>query len=158
MSDDPKTKFLRKEGLITPKPERVTHSLFQTHEFFDPLDLPQVRYEMLRAARVEHATVSDACRLFGFSREYFYRLERDFMARGYVGLLGSSRGRRPLIALNQDLVNFIIHRKMTEPNLTGEDLRKELKTTYQVECSRRTVERIIEKLELGKKGARTSSS
>lgn len=158
MSDDPKTKFLRKEGLINPKPERVTHSLFQTHEFFDPLDLPQVRYEMLRAARVEHATVSDACRLFGFSREYFYRLERDFMARGYVGLLGSSRGRRPLIALNQDLVNFIIHRKMTEPNLTGEDLRKELKTTYQVECSRRTVERIIEKLELGKKGGRTSSS
>lgn len=158
MSDDPKTKFLRKEGLINPKPERVTHSLFQTHEFFDPLDLPQVRYEMLRAARVEHATVSDAGRLFGFSREYFYRLERDFMARGYVGLLGSSRGRRPLIALNQDLVNFIIHRKMTEPNLTGEDLRKELKTTYQVECSRRTVERIIEKLELGKKGGRTSSS
>jgi transposase len=158
MSDDPKTKFLRKEGLINPKPERVTHSLFQTHEFFDPLDLPQVRYEMLRAARVEQATVSDACRLFGFSREYFYRLERDFMARGYVGLLGSSRGRRPLIALNQDLVNFIIHRKMTEPNLTGEDLRKELKTTYQIECSRRTVERIIEKLELGKKGARTSSS
>jgi transposase len=158
MSDDPKTKFLRKEALINPKPERVTHSLFQTHEFFDPLDLPQVRYEMLRAARVEQATVSDACRLFGFSREYFYRLERDFMARGYVGLLGSSRGRRPLIALNQDLVNFIIHRKMTEPNLTGEDLRKELKTTYQIECSRRTVERIIEKLELGKKGARTSSS
>jgi transposase len=158
MSDDPKTKFLRKEGLINPKPERVTHSLFQTHDFFDPLDLPQVRYEMLRAARVEHATVIDTCRLFGFSREYFYRLERDFMARGYVGLLGSSRGRRPLIALNQDLVNYIIHRKMTEPNLTGEDLRKELKTTYQVECSRRTVERILEKLELGKKGARTSSS
>jgi hypothetical protein len=158
MSDDPKTTFLRKEGLINPKPERVTHSLFQTHDFFDPLDLPQVRYEMLRAARVEHATVIDTCRLFGFSREYFYRLERDFMARGYVGLLGSSRGRRPLIALNQDLVNYIIHRKMTEPNLTGEDLRKELKTTYQIECSRRTVERIIEKLELGKKGARTSSS
>jgi hypothetical protein len=79
------------------------------------------------------------------------------MSRGYVSLLGSFRGRRPLIALNQELVNFIIHRKMTTPNLTGEDLRNELKTVYQVECSRRTVERIIRKLELGKKGSRTSS-
>jgi len=158
MSDDPKTKFLQKEGLINPKPERVIHSMFQTYPFFDPLDLPQVRYEMLRIARVDQAPVTEACRLFGFSREYFYRLEREFMSRGYAGLLGSFRGRRPLIALNQELVNFVIHRKMTDPNLTGEDLRKELKTAYQVECSRRTVERIIEKLELGKRGVRTSSS
>lgn len=158
MSDDNKTTFLRKEGLINPKPERVIHSLFQSNEFFDPIDLPQVRYEMLRIARVEMAFVTEACRLFGFSREYFYRLEREFMSRGYAGLLGSLRGRRPLIALNQELVNFIIHRKMTEPKLTGEDLRKELKATYQVQCSRRTVERIVEKLELGKRGSRTSSS
>lgn len=158
MSDDTKNEFLRKEGLLNPKPERITHSLFQDNEFFDPLDLPQVRYEMLRIARVQQVSVSEACRLFGFSREYFYRLEREFMSRGYASLLGSLRGRRPLIALNQEIVNFIIHRKMTEPKLTGEDLRKELKSTCQVQCSRRTVERIIEKLELGKRGARTSSS
>jgi len=33
------------------------------------------------------------------------------MSRGYVSLLGSLRGRRPLIALNQEIVNFIVHRK-----------------------------------------------
>jgi len=156
MSDDDKTKFLRQEGLLNPKPQRVINSLFQANEFFDPLDLPQVRYEMLRIARVEQAPVTEACRLFGFSREYFYRLEREFMSRGYASLLGSFRGRRPLIALNQEIVNFIIHRKITEPKLTGEDLRKQLKSTYQVQCSRRTVERIVEKLELGKRGVRTS--
>jgi hypothetical protein len=41
---------------------------------------------------------------------------------------------------------------MGEPNLTGEDLRNESKTIYQVDCSRRTVERIIKKLEIGKRG------
>jgi transposase len=158
MNSNDKINFLQKEGLLNPKPERVRHSLFQANDFFDPLDLPQVRYEMLRMARVDHAPVSEACKQFGFSREYFYRLERDFLLRGYVSLLGSFRGRRPLIALNQEIVNFIIHRKMTTPNLTGEDIHKELKTTYQVECSRRTVERIIKKLELGKKGLHTSSS
>jgi transposase len=153
---DTKADFLRRESLLNPKPERVVHPLFRERDFFDPLDLPQVRYEMLRLARVEDAAVKEACQLFGFSREYFYQLERDFMARGYAALLGSTRGRRPLIALNQEIVNFIVHRKMAEPHLTGEDLRNELQATYQVECSRRTVERVLERLDVGKKGLRTS--
>lgn len=147
-----KAEFLKKEGVLNPKPERVLHPLFQSQAFFDPRDLPQVRYEMLRSARAEQLTVTEACKLFGFSREYFYRLERVFMSSGFTGLLGSTRGRRPLVALNQEIVNFIIHRKISEPSLTGEDLRKELKNIYQVDCSRRTVERVIEKLQLGKKG------
>ena len=75
-----KKKFLEQEGLINPKPERVSHPLFETLNFFDPLDLPQVRYEMIRAARVGNISVLEACKLFGFSREYFYKLERSFMA------------------------------------------------------------------------------
>jgi len=77
---DTKKKFLEQEGLINPKPERVSHPLFETLNFFDPLDLPQIRYEMIRAASVENISVSQACKLFGFSREYFYKLERSFMA------------------------------------------------------------------------------
>ena len=150
-----KKKFLEKEGLLNPKPERVSHPLFQALEFFDRLDLPQVRYEMIRAARVESVTVAEACRLFGFSREYFYKLERTFMARGYVGLLGSSMGRRPIITLNQEIVNFIAHRKLEEPKLSGEDIRQQIRHRYKVDCSRRTVERIVEKLGLGKRGHRS---
>ena len=149
-----KRNFLEQEGLLNPKPERVSYLLFEKFEFFDPLDLPQVRYEMIRTARVENISVSEACKLFGFSREYFYKLERAFMARGYVALLGSTMGRRPLIALNQEVVNFIVHRKLEEPKLSGEELRKEIRKLYSVECSRRTVERIVERLGLTKKGLR----
>ena len=87
-----KKKFLQQEGLLNPKPERVSHPLFETLGFFDPFDLPQVRYEMIRTARVEKISVAETCNLFGFSREYFYKLERTFMARRYVALLGSTRG------------------------------------------------------------------
>ena len=149
---DTKKKFLEQEGLLNPKPERISHPLFKTLDFFDPFDLPQVRYEMIRAARVEKITVAQACKLFGFSREYFYKLERTFIARGYVALLGSTMGRRPIIALNQELVNFIIHRKIAKPQLSGENLRQEIQRLYNVDCSRRTVERIVEKLRLPKKG------
>ena len=151
-----KKKFLEQEGLLNPKPERVSHPLFKTLDFFDPLDLPQVRYEMIRAARVEKNTVAEACKLFGFSREYFYKLERTFMARGYVALVGSTMGRRPIIALNQEIVNFIVHRKIDENQLSGENLRQEIKRQYNVDCSRRTVERIVEKLGLPKRGLRSS--
>jgi hypothetical protein len=149
---DTKKQFLQKEGLINPKPERVCYKHFESNDFFDPMDLPQVRYEMIRTARVENISVANACRLFGFSREYFYKLERKFMKHGFVALLGSQKGRRPLIALNNEIVNFIIHRKVDNPNLSGEDLRKEILKIHKLDCSRRTVERIIEKSGIGKKG------
>jgi len=78
------------------------------------------------------------------------------MARGYVALLGSTMGRRPLIALNQEIVNFIAHRKIEKAAISGEKLRQEIQSLYKVECSRRTVERIIENLGLSKKGDRSS--
>ncbi len=147
-----KNEFLEKEGLLNPKPERISASLFADTDFFDPLDLPQVRYEMLRSARIEKTPVTKSCELFGFSREYFYKLERIFMARGLVSLLGAPKGRRPLIAINQEIVNFIVHQKIDNPKLSGEDLRNRIRKLYKIDCSRRTVERIIEKAGLGKKG------
>lgn len=152
-----KIEFLKKQEILNPKPDRILCKRFQTIDFFDPLDLPQVRYEMLRSARVENIPVVEACRNFGFSREYFYRLERGFMERGYASLLGSRKGRRPVIALSQEIVNFIVHRKIEEPNISGESLRTEILRLYKVSCSRRTVERIVEELGLGKKKGATSS-
>ncbi len=152
-----KTEFLRKEGLLNPRPERVTHPLFETNDFFDPLDLPQVRYEMLRAARVDKVSVAEACRLLGLSREYFYRLERKFLGRGYVALLGSPNGRPPLLALNQEILCFIVSRKLEQPQLSGEQLRREILQLHKVDCSRRTVERIIEKMDVQKRGFRSPS-
>ena len=75
------------------------------------------------------------------------------MAHGLVSLLGSPKGRRPLIAINQEVVNFIVHRRIDNPKLSGDDLRKEILRLYKIDCSRRTVERVIERAGLGKKGA-----
>ncbi len=143
--------FLEKEGLLNPKPERIIHPLFKTHPFFSPLDLPQVRYEMLRCARTQEMSVSGACKAFGFSREYFYRLERSFMGQGYAGLLGSQVGRRPLILLNQEIVSFITLEKIRDSKVTAGKLRKQIQKRYDVECSIRTVERVVEKLGVKKK-------
>jgi len=45
---DTKIKRLRQSGTLHPRPETVTDPLFQDLAFFDPHDLLQVRYEMVR--------------------------------------------------------------------------------------------------------------
>jgi len=148
-----KTDFLAHQGLQNSKPERVIHPLFKNNSFFDPLDTPQLRYEMLRSARSGETSVSKSCELFGLSREYFYQMERSFSERGLVGLLSGPVGRRPILSLNQNIVNHVAHRKAEQPSLSGEDIRLEILEIFKVTCSRRTVERIIEKLGFEKKGS-----
>jgi len=152
-----KHQFMQREGLLNPKPERVLHPLFidKALSFFDPLDLAQVRYEMLRSARAEPTSVTEASKLFGFSREQFYKLERLFLARGYVSLLSSPRGRRPLIALNTEIISFIIHKKLEMPTLEMDELHAQIQNEFKVECSLRTVTRAMEKAGIQKGGPRS---
>ena len=84
-SDD-KTKSLRQRGCLNPDPNRVTDELFDGNEFFDPQDLVQVKYEMLRRVRAEQHTVSRTAVDFGFSRPSFYAAQRHFDQDGLVGL------------------------------------------------------------------------
>ena len=45
---DTKIDRLRQSGTLNPRPDTVTDALFQDSAFFDPRDLLQVRYEMVR--------------------------------------------------------------------------------------------------------------
>ena len=69
---DPKVAALRAERSLNPRPEEVTDEAFGASEFFDPRDLVQVKYEMVRRARVDGVPVSRSAAAFGFSRPSFY--------------------------------------------------------------------------------------
>ena len=43
-----KQAVLRQHATLNPRPGGVTHALFENSEFFDPDDVLQVKYEMLR--------------------------------------------------------------------------------------------------------------
>src|SRR6266567_4201360 len=62
-----KRKALLASGTLNPHPEAVRSELFHT-DFFDPYDLAQVKYEMLRAHSVDEDAVAEVCRQFGVSR------------------------------------------------------------------------------------------
>ena len=61
---DPKGLALRQQGCLNPHPERVSDELFQTRECFDPRDLIQVKYKMLRRVETDSLPVKPIrCRL-----------------------------------------------------------------------------------------------
>ena len=84
---------LLEHGTFNPSPERVCDPKFQAGGFFDPRDVVQVKYEMLRRVSVEHASVTDVSDEYGVSRPTFYQAKADFDAAGIAGLVPRDRVR-----------------------------------------------------------------
>ena len=89
---DAKADALRAHGALHPRPQAVQAPLFASHDFFDPRDLVQVKYEMLRQVDVEGAPVARTADAFGVSRPTFYQTQAAFKQRGIAGLVPRKRG------------------------------------------------------------------
>jgi transposase len=89
---DPKADQLRVHGTLHPNAAAVRDPAFAVGTFFDPRDLVQVKYEMLRAVQVDHLPVTDAVARFGLSRPTFYKAQCDVARAGLLGLLPTKRG------------------------------------------------------------------
>jgi hypothetical protein len=80
MADPRQTKrsFLRENGTLNPRPQAVKSEIFRDSDFFDTDDLLQVKYEMLRLVEVDKQSVSEAVKVFGFSRRPSIRHRQHF--------------------------------------------------------------------------------
>jgi len=56
---DSKAEALRQQGALHSHPDTVRDEAFRQGEFFDPRDLVQVRYEMLRHHQVDGQAVTE---------------------------------------------------------------------------------------------------
>ena len=75
------------QGANHPHPKAVTDPLFRDSAFFDPNDLVQVKYEMLRSIQQEERSVVEAAQASGLSRPAFYVTQELFQREGLPGLL-----------------------------------------------------------------------
>lgn len=80
-----KTQALRVEGTLNTAPEKVSDPKFLQSDFFDPRDLVQVKYEMLRRVSAENASVTDATDEYGVSRPTYYQAKTNFDEGGSRG-------------------------------------------------------------------------
>jgi transposase len=93
---------LSTQGAAHPRPEAVTDPLFRDSAFFDPNDLVQVKYEMLRSVQKEGRAVVEAVQAFGLSRPVFYVTREVFNREGLPGLLPRKRGPKGPHKLNDE--------------------------------------------------------
>jgi transposase len=83
---------LQDQRAVHPHPEAVTDPLFRDSAFFDPNDLVQVKYEMLRSVEKDGRAVVEAAEAFGLSRPVYYVTRELFSRDGLPGLLPHKRG------------------------------------------------------------------
>ena len=93
-ASDDKVRALRQYNSLNPHPERVRDESFLSNTFFDPRDLVQVKYEMLRRVREDGVPVSQSAARFGVSRPTWYQAQRAWQAGGLPGLLPDKRPGR----------------------------------------------------------------
>ena len=109
MQDPPPSKSgrLRQAGQLNPHPERVRDPRFADSGFFDPRDILQVRYEMVRLVRVDKLTLAKAAARFGVSLPTCFRAAKAFARHGLRGLVPQRRGPRGPRKVTPEILAFV---------------------------------------------------
>lgn len=138
-----KMQALRQSGTLNRHAEKVQDPLFLQKEFFDPQDLTQVKYEMLRRVHKEAMPIRRAAARFGFSRPAVYKAQKDFTHEGLVGLLPKRRGPKQGHKITGEIVAFVEQRRSQEPSLRMPDLLRQIQEKFGIQVHRRSVERAL---------------
>src|SRR5438132_7097457 len=140
---DPKTRALQQEASLHPHPELVTEELFLTHEFFDPQDLVQVKYEMLRRVQSDGQAVSQSAAHFGFSRPSFYQAQAAFEQGGLPALMPQKRGPKEAHKLTTEVMAFVRQMRQADSSLRPDDLAIRIQEKYGITVHPRSIERAL---------------
>ena len=143
--EDTKVSNLREQGTLNPRPHSVTDPLFASNEFFDPRDLVQVKYEMVRCTQTDGRSVTEAARAFGFSRPSFYQAQAALDAGGLGALVPLRRGPRTSHKLNDEVMAYLRELRQSDPSIRAMELASHVKERFNVSVHSRTVERGLDR-------------
>jgi transposase len=140
---DPKTARLKAQGVLNPHPERVQAPEFQAGTFFDPRDLVQVKYEMLRRVQVDGASKVEAADAFGVSRPTYYQAEAAYTREGLAGLLPRQRGPKGAHKLTTRLMRFLEAHLAEHGPVGARGLAQLIQSEFGLSVHPRSIERAL---------------
>lgn len=136
-----KQAVLRQHATLNPRPGGVTHALFEAREFFDPQDLLQVKYEMLRLVKIDKRPISEAAKACGFSRPSFYQAQGAFEQGGLAGLIPHKPGPHRGHKLTPAVMQFVTQARAADPSVRAERLAQWVRQRFGVQVHPRSIER-----------------
>ena len=144
---DAKSSALQQRGCLHPRPNLVTDELFADNAFFDPRDLLQVKYEMLRRVRVDGCPVSRSAANFGLSRPSFYQARAAFEAGGLAALVPKKRGPRHAHKLSEPVMEVVHQTLAQQPRMKAGALAELVQQRFGISVHPRSVERALARQE-----------
>ncbi len=142
-SKHPKVRALLEGGTLNPAPEKVRDPKFRDSEFFDPRDIVQVKYEMLRRVTVENAPVTNATEEYGVSRPTYYQTKTSFDESGIAGLVPKKRGPRGPHKLHGAVLAFVQKQLVAGEPIRARELAKLVREKFGLAVHPRTIERAV---------------
>lgn len=138
-----KKDYLRMTDSLNKRSSRVKNSLFSENAFFDPCDLIQVKYEMLRRVSHEGRAITEVTKEFGFSRPSFYQAKNALTQKGMPGLIPKKKGPRRAHKLDAKKMEYVM--KQIEGGMKSFELAKGLAEKFGITIHPRSIERAISK-------------
>lgn len=153
--DDTKTAALAASGTLNSDPQKVTDPAFTAGGFFDPADLLQVKYEMVRQVEVEGVPVSAAAKAFGFARQSVYNARAALAAGGLAALIPDKPGPKGGHKLTGPVLDHLQALLEQDPRLTYGELAAHAAQQFGIQVHPRSVRRALER-RLAGRGAGTA--
>ena len=143
--DDGKDAALAASRTLNNDPQKVTDPAFATGGFFDPGDLLQVKYEMVRQVEVEGVPVSAAARAFGFARQSVYNARAALAAGGLAALIPAKPGPKGGHKLTGPVLDHLEHLLEQDPRLSSGELAEQAAQRFGIQVHPRSVRRALER-------------
>jgi len=143
--DKAKRCALEQSDTLNRYADKVTDPKFKNIAFFDPDDIVQVKYEMLRSVQKDGAGIIEASKSFGFSRITFYKTGKAFNENGISGLIPKKKGPRRAHKLTGEVMEFVNRLLQQKPGIKSDVIREKIKNRFGLTVHKRSIERAIDK-------------
>jgi transposase len=141
--DDGKTRALAASRTLNPRPEKVTDAAFAPGSFFDPADLVQVKYEMVRRSEIDGVPAATAAAAFGFSRQSLYTAKSALAGPGGGGIPRPRPGPKSGHKLTEEVVDLLEELLAADATLRPAGLAAALRQRTGISVHPRSAERAL---------------
>lgn len=134
-----KKRALKEDGVLNHHAKKVTDPIFRKEVFFDPDDLVQVKYEMVRQVTVEGKSISEAAKNFGMTRPTWYQAKAAIEEGGILGLIPEKSGPKTGHKISDEILEFVLSKKDLDSSMTPKLIAEEVKREFSISVHPRTI-------------------
>lgn len=138
-----KKQLLKQQGVLNRRSAKVVDTKFRDNAFFDPEDLTQVKYEMVRQVVHDKRKVSEAAKNFGMSRPAFYQAKEAVEREGILGLAPRKSGPKTRHKLNKNIMGFINDKLDKDGAIDAPSLAQLVQEKYSLSIHPRSIKRAL---------------